>query len=107
MKVKNTPKIVLATIWRHKYLWTIALFVAYVGFLDDNSYMSRRRLAEENQVRQNQIDSMELLYNTTLAKLHELKTNPHASVRVAREIHQMRAADEDVYYFVYTDAEAK
>ncbi len=100
MKIKETLGKLISGIWRHKYIWTLVLFVVLVGFVDENSYWNRHRLEAENASKRETIKKLEAQYSETQQKLDEIKTNPQALVRVAREIHQMKSANEDVYYFV-------
>ena len=38
----------LSVMARHKYVWTIGLFVLIVGFIDDNSYYNYFLLKKDN-----------------------------------------------------------
>lgn len=86
------------SVWRHKYFWTILVFVVHVGFVDSNSFWDRRRLAAENAATQARIDQYEAMYRQCDERLRHLRTSPEALVRVAREDHRMKASGEDVYY---------
>lgn len=83
--------------WRHKYLWTFLIFVLVIGFLDNNSIWQRLEIRRENRYLREKIRELEIQCSRDSAKLSELKSNPDAVTRVAREIHLMKAADEDVY----------
>lgn len=88
------------SVWRHKYFWTILVFVAHVGFVDSNSFRARRQLAAENDATQERIDRYEAMYDRCAAELNSLRTSQTALLRVARENHRMKADGEDVYYIV-------
>lgn len=89
-----------AALWRHKYFWTIVLFVVFAGFIDENSYWQYRKLVSENEATQAEIKKYEDMFTRDRARLNELRSDPHALLRVAREDHQMKSADEDVYYII-------
>ncbi len=88
---------------RYKYLIVVIVGVLWVSLLDENSWRRRVQLqgeidalTEEYQeyARQNAADSV---------LLDNLKRNPKAYERVARERYFMKADDEDV--FVLSDDE--
>ena len=89
---------------RHKYVWTIGLFVLIVGFIDDNSYYNYFLLKKDNAELDKEIKKYEDKFNHDYAKLRQLKTDPRALIKVAREDHQMKSSDEDVYYIVHSDS---
>lgn len=89
-----------AAFWRHKYFWTILLFAIFAGFVDENSYWRYRQLAGENQATLKEIRHYEEIFERDRARLEELRSDPHALLRVAREDHKMKSADEYVYYIV-------
>ncbi len=106
MKIKELFGKLMAGIWRHKYIWTLVFFVVSVGFVDENSYWNRFRLEKENAARNAVLQKLEAQYSEARKKLDDIKTNPQTLVRVAREVHQMKSANEDVYYFVEVKDEA-
>ncbi|MBQ8277390.1 MAG: septum formation initiator family protein [Bacteroidaceae bacterium] len=89
-----------ARIWRHKYFWTIVIFSVHLGFIDANSLWYRYRLTRENKATLKEIAYYEKSFENDRNKLKRLSSDPEALIRVARENHQMKAADEDVYYIV-------
>lgn len=99
-KVKN----ILFTVWNifrhHKYIWTLIIFIGYVGFLSESSFSYRYKITKENEGILAEIKKYEEEYAREEKKLNELKNNPEALVRVAREVHKMSAPGEDVYYIV-------
>lgn len=84
-------------ILRQKYFWSILLFVAWVGFLDENSFYHRYELDGENQALRSEIKQYEDRYNADTQELNDLQRNPEAVERVARVNLLMKTADEDVY----------
>ena len=61
---------------RHKYVWTIGLFVLIVGFIDDNSYYNYFLLKKDNAELDKEIKKYEDKFNHDYAKLRQLKTDP-------------------------------
>lgn len=81
----------------YKYLIVIVVGVLVVGFLDENSIMKdfqyRMKISElESDIKkyndQNAADTKQL---------RELKTDPRAIEKIARERYFMKADDEDIY----------
>jgi len=103
MKIGNVFQKIGNAIWNHKYLWTIIGFVLIVGFIDENSFAQRYRLSAENDATEAEVKRYEEKFAIDRQKLHQLKSDPQALIRVAREDHQMRSPDEDVYYIITDD----
>lgn len=104
MKIRTAIFKICNTVWRHKYIWTAIIYIVIVGFVDDNSFLRRFNLAADNNKTSEEIKRYEALYHKDCQRLHELKSNPQALIRVAREDHQMKSPDEDVYYTVNADS---
>lgn len=103
-KVLSSFKKMLLLIGNHKYLWTIFVFIIIVGFIDKNSYYNYFVLKNENARLSDEIKLYEEKFNHDYSKLQQLKSDPQALIRVAREDHQMKSVDEDVYYIVKSDS---
>jgi cell division protein FtsB len=75
----------------------VVIGIAVVGFLDDNSFMKRIRMELQISDMKDEIQK----YNTQNAsdsrQLRELKRNPKAIEKIARERYFMKADDEDIY----------
>lgn len=91
----------LLTIWnfirKHKYWITVLIFIAIIGFLDENSMMHRisniRKINKLHEsIREYQAD-----YNENTKKLNELTTNPQSIEKVAREKYLMKKPNEDIF----------
>ncbi len=94
---------------RYKYLITIVIGVAVIGFIDENSF--RRRIQYELQIGQLKED-IKLYNERNEASTKELKTlrhTPNAIHKIARERYFMKADDEDIYVLStdMTDAEVE
>ena len=91
----------LGKIWsllaRYKYLITIVVGVAIVGFIDDNSFL--KRIQYDLQISQLKEDIKQ--YNdrneASTKELKEIRRNPKAIEKIARERYFMKADDEDIY----------
>ena len=86
----------LLTIWefigKHKYLITILIFAAIIGFLDENSAI--RRIGYTREINKYRAD-----YEENTKKLNELSSNPDAIEQIAREKYLMKKPNEDIYVF--------
>lgn len=91
----------LGKVWnllaRYKYLITIVVGVAIVGFIDDNSFL--RRIQYDLQISQlkDEIKSYSDRNEASTKELKELRRNPKAIEKIARERYFMKADDEDIY----------
>ena len=87
---------ILRLVAHYKYLITIVVGVALVGFLDENSLLMhvryRLRISELN-------DQIEM-YD----ERRELRLHPKAIEKIARERYFMKADDEDIF-ILSTDAQ--
>lgn len=92
-------------IGRFKYIITIVFGVAVVGFLDENSL--KKRLEHDLTIKdlQEEINRYQTLYSRDSAQLVELRNNPRAMSKIARERYFMKADDEDIY--VLSDDESQ
>ena len=85
----------------YKYLIVIVIGVAIVGFLDDNSFMKRVQYELQISDLKAEIEKYEAQHEADSKRLRELKRNPKAIEKIARERYFMKADDEDIY--VMTD----
>lgn len=85
------------SVWRHKYFWTILLFIVLVGFIDSNSMLQRYRLTENNAALREEIHQYEELYNADSRTFRELQVSEEAVENVARVELFMKTDNEDVY----------
>lgn len=82
---------------RYKYLITVVVGVAVVGFIDDNSFL--RRIQYDLQISQlkDEIKKYNAQNEQATNALRELRRTPKAIERIARERYFMKADDEDIY----------
>ncbi|GAE16396.1 hypothetical protein IX307_000966 [Bacteroides pyogenes] len=97
----------LTNIWsfirRHKYLITIGIFTAIIGFLDENSLYRRFKYEREINQLKKEIEKYKAEYEESTEKLNELQTNPEAIEQIAREKYLMKKPNEDIYVFEETE----
>lgn len=81
----------------YKYLIVVVLGVLVVGVIDDNSFM--RRIQYEMQISElkEEIERYNHRNELDSKQLKELKHDPKAIEKIARERYFMKADDEDIY----------
>jgi cell division protein FtsB len=93
----------LMTFWamlkRHKYLTTIAIFLLWMSFLDENNWIMRVQHKAEIATLNSEIQRYRTQFNDDTERLQELTENPDALEKVAREKYFMKRLDEDVFIF--------
>lgn len=89
--------IILEVISHYKYLITVVVGLLVVGVLDDNSF--RKRIQYELQISEleDQIEQYNKQYERDSKKLLEIKKDPKAIEKIARERYFMKADDEDIF----------
>ena len=88
---------------RFKFHIVIILGILIVGVLDENSFMKRIEYAYQIEDLKTEIQNYDTQYKHDTQVLKELKTDPKAVARVARERYFMKADNEDI--FVLSDDE--
>lgn len=88
---------VLGFIAHYKYLITIVLGIALVGFLDDNSFLQRIKYDIQIGQLKDDIDKYNRQTEAANEELRELNHNPQAAEKIARERYFMKADDEDIF----------
>lgn len=93
----------LLTVWnyirRHKYMFTLVIFIIVVGFLDENSYLQRIEHQREISALNGEIDRYRKQYEEDTQKLKDLSATPEALEKIAREKYLMKKPNEDIYVF--------
>ena len=86
---------------RHKYVSTFIVALLIIGFIEDDSLLRLIQLRTENAQLEKEIKYYDDCYQSDFQRLEELKRDPQALIRVAREKHQMHSDDEDIYLVSY------
>lgn len=84
-------------IGHYKYVVTIVVGIVIVGFLDENSFLKRVQLELEVSDLKSEIERYKVIHDSNSRQLKELKYNPDAFGKIARERYFMKADDEDIY----------
>jgi len=88
---------ILSFISHHRY-WIVTIAgILIVGVLDENSFMQRVKYSLQISDLKEQISSYRSQYEKDDAQLKELRRNPYAITRIAREKYFMKADDEDIF----------
>lgn len=91
----------LLTVWnilaRYKYVIVIVVGIVVVGFVDDNSFVQRVKYDMQIEDLKEQIDQYNKIHEKDAKALRELKHNPRAIEKIAREKYFMKTDDEDVF----------
>lgn len=88
---------IINLIGHYKYVITIVVGVLVVGFLDENSFVRRVQLELQISDMKAEIEKYRSIYEADSKQLRELRTNPGAFEKIARERYFMKADDEDIY----------
>lgn len=89
--------IILSFISHYKYLIVIVGGILIVGFLDENSFLKRVQLEWQISDLKAEIEKYRTQNEISTQKLRELKRNPNAIKKIARENYFMKADDEDIF----------
>lgn len=81
----------------NRYLIVIAVGALLVGVVDENSFVKRVQLEMQISELKAQIEDYNSQYDETEAKLRQLRINPKAITKIARENYFMKADDEDIF----------
>lgn len=91
----------LTPIWsfvKHNKYWIVVIIgVLIVAVLDENSFYQRVKYELEIRDLKAQISAYNKEYKRDEVLLKELRQNPKAITKIARERYFMKADDEDIY----------
>ncbi len=93
----NRLSAILELMSHYKYLIVIVLGVLVVGFIDENSFLKRIQLEWHISDLKEEIAKYKEQNAIATQKLRELKRNPSAIKKIARENYFMKADDEDIF----------
>ena len=89
--------VVLNFLGHYKYLIVMVLGCVMVGFVDDNSLMRRVQLQMQIDDLEEEIEHYRAINDADTRQLRELRRNPKAIEKIARERYFMKADDEDIF----------
>lgn len=81
----------------YKYLIVIVLGILLVGFIDENSFVQRVRYELQISDLKSSIEKYNAQNEADTKRLKEIRKNPKAIEKIARERYFMKADDEDIY----------
>ena len=81
----------------YKYLIVIVVGVSIISFLDENSFMRIFQYKMEISDLKSEIKKYNDTNENDIRQLRELKRNPKAIQKIARERYFMKADDEDIF----------
>lgn len=81
----------------YRYLIVIVAGVALVGFIDEESILQKVKLNMQISELEEEISRYRTRYEADEARLQELKRDPRAAVKIAREQYFMKTDNEDIY----------
>jgi hypothetical protein len=81
----------------YKYLITIVVGIAIVGFLDNDSYLQRVKYELQINQLKDEIKKYNEQNEKTTKELRAIQSNPRAIEKIAREHYFMKADDEDIF----------
>lgn len=82
----------------HNLTWIVVIAgIALITFIDENSLLQLFKNDLRKRELKEQIDELNRQYERDEAQLYELRHNPDAVTRVAREKYFMKMDDEDVF----------
>ncbi len=81
----------------NKYWIVVIIGVLIVGVLDENSFYKRLKNNMQIANLKEQISQYDQQYEKDEAQLRELRRNPKAITKIARERYFMKADDEDIF----------
>ena len=81
----------------NKYWIVIIISVLITVVVDENSVMQRLKLDMQISDLKEQIADYNAQYERDQARLKDLRRNPHAITKIARERYFMKADDEDIF----------
>lgn len=102
-KIKSEMSPILNFISHNRYWFVIIIGGLLVGVIDDNSFLTRAQYAIQIKELKEQIATYNSQYERDEQKLNEIRRNPKAITKIARENYMMKADDEDI--FVLSDDE--
>jgi cell division protein FtsB len=91
------PGRVLITILTNRYLLAITAFAVWITFFDENNLFVQHRRTRELSDLKSKIDYYHNQVNLTKKELDDLKNDPAALEKYAREKYFMKRDNEEVY----------
>ena len=104
MTLKQIKENKLFRIISNKYVIILILFVIWMGFFDENSFMNHRELDEEIEKLENANEYYEKQIETD-QKIIDNLNDPDSLEKYAREEYKMKRENEDIFIIEYDTLE--
>jgi cell division protein DivIC len=86
-------------IGKNKYILTVAFFLTWMMFFDNNNWVYLNKLTDEAHLKQTEKSWYKREIKDSERKLHELTSDLTALEKFARETYYMKRSNEDVFVF--------
>lgn len=106
MKLKQIRENKVFRFISNKYVIILVLFVVWMGFFDENSFMNHRELDEEIDKLENANEYYKKQIETDQRIIDNLN-DPDSLEKYAREEYKMKKKNEDIYIIEYDTIEAE
>ncbi len=90
----------IISIFINKYTVSLAAFVVWIMFFDDNNWRQHQKNLKELALLQEQVNFYKHKIEDDKRRLYELQTNDENLEKFAREQFFMKRANEDIYVIV-------
>ena len=104
MKLKQIRENRIFRIISNKYVIILVLFIVWMGFFDENSFMNHRELDEEIDKLENANDYYKKQIEAD-QKIIDNLNDPDSLEKYAREEYKMKRENEDIYIIEYDTIE--
>lgn len=104
MTLKQIKENKLFRIFSNKYVIILILFVIWMGFFDENSFMNHRELDEEIEKLENANEYYDKQIETD-QKIIDNLNDPDSLEKYAREEYKMKKKNEDIFIIEYDTLE--
>ena len=91
------PRVKIPAFLRNKFILTIAVFVVWIGFFDQNNLWDRAKLSSRIRQLEKQKHHYEVEIEQNERKLKEIKESPESLEKFAREEYLMKKKNEDIF----------
>ena len=104
MNLKEIKKNKIFRIISNKYVIILVLFVVWMGFFDENSFLNHRELDDEIEKLENANEYYEQQIDADQRVINNLN-DPDSLEKYAREEYKMKKENEDIFIIEYDTIE--
>lgn len=92
---------------KNKYILTVAFFLVWMMFFDNNNWFYLGKLTEEAEAKQKEKAYYKKEIEDSERKLYELTSNMKELEKFGRENYYMKKSNEDIFVFFPAETEKK